>query len=67
MTTFSADVIIKSNLPYSEFKVLYFAIYEGEIGRIVNSISSARKFLSPLKPSSSFLLFKKKIIKEFDL
>ena len=50
---FSADVIIRSNLPYSEFKVLYFAIYEGDVGRIVNSISSA----SPLKPSNSFFAF----------
>ena len=67
MSLFPADVIINSNLPYSEFKVLYFAIYERDVGRIANSISSARTFLSPLKPSSNFLLFKKKIIKEFDL
>ena len=53
MSLFPADVIINSNLPYSEFKVLYFAIYEGDVGRIVNSISSA----SPLKPSSSFFAF----------
>ena len=53
MSLFPADVIINSNLPYSEFKVLYFAIYEGDVGRIVNSISSA----FPLKPSSSFFAF----------